>query len=157
MSHILIVDDEECLVDMLKIVLRGDGHETASAAGGEEAIMMLGLDGDIPAIVSPDLVILDLFMPRVDGYEVYSLLRGSAKLGLTPVIVLTSIRKWDLRVPVDRIREQTAFMQKPFDPAVLRRQVRDMLAVRANEVNNGLPGGKAQALDPDEELRWTMR
>jgi two-component system response regulator MprA len=79
--QILVVDDEPAVRDSLDRALRLEGYEVGLAADGAEALQMLGSD-------SPDAVVLDLMMPRVDGLEVCRRIRAAGDR--TPVLVLTA-------------------------------------------------------------------
>ena len=79
--QILVVDDEPAVRDSLDRALRMEGYQVELAADGAEALKMLGSD-------SPDAVVLDLMMPRVDGLEVCRRMRAAGDR--TPVLVLTA-------------------------------------------------------------------
>ena len=83
MSRILIVDDEPAIVELLEEHLQSEGYETERAYSGEEALAQLDRS-------TPDLVILDLMLPGMDGYEVCRLMQADARLNHIPVIMLTA-------------------------------------------------------------------
>lgn len=121
-KKILIVDDEKPIVDILKFNLEKEGFVTAVAYDGEEAIK-------IAASVNPDLVLLDLMLPKIDGFNVCKELR---KTLICPIIMLTA--KEDV---VDKIigLELGAddYMTKPFS-------IREVIArVKANLRKHVLP------------------
>ncbi|MDR2420894.1 MAG: response regulator transcription factor [Oscillospiraceae bacterium] len=78
---ILIVDDEKSIVDILKFNLNREGYDTAEAYDGEEALQKYGE-------TRPDLILLDVMLPRTDGFEVCRRIRERDKL--TPIIMLTA-------------------------------------------------------------------
>ncbi len=80
---ILIVDDEESAREILTEVLTNEGYVVRAASSGKEAVAMVG---ERP----PDLVLLDLMMPEMDGFEVLSVLRADAKFREIPVVVVTA-------------------------------------------------------------------
>ena len=83
MSTILVVDDEEQILRALRRALIARGYEVVTAADGEDAL--------VEAEASmPDLVVLDLNLPGIDGFEVLSWIRNHSKLYNLPVTVLTS-------------------------------------------------------------------
>ncbi|MBM3497439.1 MAG: response regulator transcription factor [Armatimonadetes bacterium] len=96
---IMIVDDEAALVLGMKVFLEAEGFRTCCAFNGHEAVALL--DGT-PTL--PDLVILDVYMPRLSGWDVLRMIRGSDRTRGLPVIMLTAIadrpvdqaRGWDL-------------------------------------------------------------
>ncbi len=80
---IMVVDDEQDMVDLIKIMLEAKGYGVQSANSGQEAFTLLGEQ-------KPDLIILDIFMPTIDGLEVLVLLRGNPGTASIPVILLTT-------------------------------------------------------------------
>jgi DNA-binding response OmpR family regulator len=111
-----VVEDEPSIAEVVALYLRRAGYDVLSAGDGEEAMEVL-------AGATPDLVVLDLMLPRVDGYEVTRRLRA---LGDTPIIMLTA-RKSE----ADRIAglEMGAddYVVKPFSPQELVSRVRAVL------------------------------
>jgi len=107
METILIVDDEPTNVDMLSQELEEEGYHLLTACDGEEALIKVQEH-------RPDLVLLDIMMPNVDGFTVCRILKGSGKTMLIPVILLTALRAQE-----DRVRGIDAgaddFISKPFD------------------------------------------
>jgi two-component system alkaline phosphatase synthesis response regulator PhoP len=79
---ILVVDDERDIVDMLKYNLEKDGYHVLAAPDGKRALEM--------AMKLPDLVLLDVMMPELDGWEVARRLRGEKKTGQIPIVFLTA-------------------------------------------------------------------
>ena len=118
-EHLLIVDDEDNLRSMLSAALRHNGFEITTAANGREAL-------DAVAERNPDLIVLDVMMPELDGFEVCRRLR--AQNNATPVLFLTARDGTE-----DKVRGLTLggddYLQKPFSleelvaraTAVLRR------------------------------------
>jgi CheY-like chemotaxis protein len=84
MKNILIVEDEEFLVRALKDNLESEGYKIKVAANGEEAIKVIRKD-------RPVLVLLDLLMPRMDGFKVLEELKKNPEWRLIPVIVLSNL------------------------------------------------------------------
>ena len=84
MSTILIVEDEDFLVQILKDNLALEGYSTRVANDGEEAIKEIGKK-------KPDLILLDIIMPKTDGFYVLKELKKNPKWKLIPVIVLSNV------------------------------------------------------------------
>jgi DNA-binding response OmpR family regulator len=82
-KKILIVDDEEDILHFLELVLREKGYEVATATGGHEALTKAQVD-------RPDLVLLDIMMPQMDGWEVLKLLRVDEGTSGIPVAMLSA-------------------------------------------------------------------
>ncbi|WP_434386120.1 response regulator transcription factor [Melittangium boletus] len=100
MSHILIVEDEEVLADSLRDILTSEGHEVRVARTGFEALEQL-------ALRAPDVLVLDVMLPGVDGTKVLDQLRGSAPH--TRVVIETSCGREALKG-----RPVEAYLRKPF-------------------------------------------
>lgn len=117
MSHILVVDDDDMIREHLARLLRQAGFSASTAADGIEALGMI-------AASSPDLVVLDVLMPRSDGREVLRTMRRRGDW--TPVILLTGIGESSARA--DALEEGADdYLNKPFDPAELLARVRAVL------------------------------
>ncbi len=118
--RILVVDDDLFVRKPLESVLQQGGFEAMTAANGEECLEMLEDD-------RPDLIILDVFMPGPDGYEVCKAIKGEARYAEIPVILMSSrARRSDQKRGFDL--GATGFVRKPYMPAELLRQVRKILA-----------------------------
>jgi len=115
MSLVLVVDDNEMNRDMLCSLLEADEHETATAENGRLAL-------DVIRTQPFDLVLLDIMMPEVDGYEVLEQLKSDTALRHIPVIVLSAL---DEVKSVVRCIELGAedYLPKPFDPVLLRARI----------------------------------
>lgn len=81
----MVVDDSEDIVYLLKIVLEMDGYEVVGAATGEECLKRITIE-------RPDLILLDIMMPGLDGWEVCREIKGSGEYPSVPVSML-SVRK----------------------------------------------------------------
>jgi diguanylate cyclase (GGDEF)-like protein len=119
MSKILIVDDEPTIVELLEEHLRSEGYETRHAFSGEEALQLL--ENDVP-----DLVLLDLMLPGMDGYEVCRLMQKDSRLNHIPVIMLTARSAVPNKV-LGYQRGADDYVVKPFDPDELSVRVRAQL------------------------------
>lgn len=82
---ILIVDDEESTIEVGKLLLSSEGYEVLTAYNGEEAIDLLK-----NSTIKPDLILLDILMPRVSGYEVCRWIKRQPDLKNIPVLFLTA-------------------------------------------------------------------
>jgi phosphoserine phosphatase RsbU/P len=119
-SRILVVDDNEANRDMLSRRLARHGHGVAMAAGGAEALARLGAEPF-------DLVLLDIMMPEMNGYEVLERLKADPELQHIPVIMITAINEMD---SVVRCIEMGAedHLPKPFNATLLKARVESSLA-----------------------------
>ena len=110
-KKILIVDDEPVIIELLQVNLQMEGYEVITAADGQEAL-------EKAASERPDLVILDIMMPKMDGWTARSELRKEAGTADIPVIFLTARAQ---QADVKRGLEAgvAAYITKPFDPGEL--------------------------------------
>jgi len=88
MSKILIVDDDERLLSLYSSILRREGHEVRTAPNARKAL-------DLAVSAQPDLILLDVMMPALDGGDAFGLLSGNTSTKDIPVIFLTSLVKED--------------------------------------------------------------
>jgi CheY-like chemotaxis protein len=119
LATVLICDDEPSLRELIRISLDGP-YEFVEADDGEQSL-------ELARSVRPDVVILDMMMPRRTGLEVLSALRQDEDLADTRVIVLTAqpaTREQALRAGADRV------MVKPFEPGQIAAAVKEVLADR---------------------------
>ena len=119
-KRILVVDDEMYIVNILDFTLAGEGWEVISANNGEDALRTL-------LKVEPDLVILDVMMPRIDGVEVCRAIKAREESANTPVILLSAKNS-------DRDREKgmeagaDLYLTKPFSPSRLVEEIRNLMS-----------------------------
>ena len=124
-SVLLIVDDyPENLISMRALLQRQDWH-VMTAASGFEALNLL-LEHDI------DLVLLDVQMPGMDGFEVARLMRGSQRTRLTPIIFLTANEQSQDAVIKGYASGAVDYLFKPFDPQILKPKVQALLEHQRN-------------------------
>ncbi len=123
-SRILVVDDEPKNIELLDAYLAPQGYGIITASNGKEALEKL-VGGDI------DLILLDVMMPDMDGFEVIRRIRLDEKNRMLPVILVTSLRGTE-----DRIKGIEAgcddFISKPFDKFELEARVRSLLKIKAS-------------------------
>lgn len=125
-KRILVVDDEAKLLRAVAVTLREEGYEVATARSGEEALVAVNAS-------VPDLVVSDIRMPRMDGYQLARALRLNPRTELIPVVFLTAKgerkdRLAGIRTGVD------AYLVKPFDPEELLAVIANLLG-RAERTN----------------------
>jgi CheY-like chemotaxis protein len=128
MAHIMIIDDERDVVTLIKFLLEKDGHKVTEAYQGAEALAKLGIAPKADGADIPDLIILDVLMPVMDGYTVCSRLAGEAKTRAVPVLILTA--KGATKDLFTLSPNVAAHIEKPFDPKQLRELVTGMLTKR---------------------------
>jgi len=105
-KKILVVDDEEDILHFLELVLGEKGYEVVTAGGGQEALTRAHVD-------RPDLILLDIMMPQMDGWEVLKLLRVDDETAPIPVAMLSA--RTEARDRVQGLQEGAAdYICKPF-------------------------------------------
>ena len=124
---VLIVDDDESLVELMEFIIRKEGFRTAKALDGEEGLRQT-------QALKPDLILLDLMLPRCGGYEVLRHLQ-TGEAARTPVIVITG-RAAD-RTTMEMIRQEAnvvEFMEKPVKVPALAMALHRLLKTRPPEL-----------------------
>ena len=127
MGNILVVDDEPEVVTLLRFLLESEGHAVAAAANGRDALQALGLEPAAPAVRLPDLMIVDIMMPVMDGLTLNSRLRAFPAAKDLPVIILTA-KGQKMRDLFQSSPNVAAYVQKPFDPKMLRDLIAGILS-----------------------------
>ena len=121
MANLMIVDDEPTLVLLMRTVLEKSGHTVSEACNGQDALVKLGVAPENPAIALPDLILLDVMMPILDGLGVAAAMRDHPRAGKVPILIVTA--KGDLRPLFEAMPQVAGFFQKPFTPNGLREAV----------------------------------
>lgn len=125
-AKILIADDEQDCIDFVRDALAEIPCEVISAMDGEEAL-------EVARRESPQLIILDIQMPKRNGFQVFTELRGDEKLASVPVIMLTGVAEktgigFSGREMGEYLgSEPDAYVEKPIEPVVLRQTVNRLL------------------------------
>ncbi len=136
-ERILCVEDEPEMVELLRLILGRKGYEVLGAYGGREALDLLETE-------SVDLILLDLMMPEMDGWEVFRRLRANEKTAHIPVIVVTAKSQNIDRVLGLHIAKVDDYITKPFTPRELLDAVERVLHPQADssdEASNESPAG----------------
>ncbi|OGS37662.1 MAG: hypothetical protein A2506_10300 [Elusimicrobia bacterium RIFOXYD12_FULL_66_9] len=126
MASILIVDDEPSVVMLERFLLEKAGHSVSEACNGQEALEALGVEPENPAASLPDLVLLDVMMPIVDGHAVAKAMSVHPRASKVPILVISA--KGDMRELFEEMPQVAGFFQKPFDPKLLRETVTKLTA-----------------------------
>jgi DNA-binding response OmpR family regulator len=109
---ILCIEDEPEMIDLMRLILERRGFRFIGAEGGQEGL-------DLLKDVTPDLVLLDLMMPGVDGWEVYRQIKADDELKDIPVIVVTAKAQSIDKVLGLHIARVDDYITKPFGPQQL--------------------------------------
>lgn len=122
MNRIYVVDDEPDMVELLATVLKGEGHQVETYTDGRAALARVLEE-------PPDLLLLDLMMPDLDGFELLKLLRLDTR-GRNVMVLVVSARTGH-RAQLETLQlGANAYIYKPFSPRELAVQVRQLLAER---------------------------
>jgi DNA-binding response OmpR family regulator len=121
-SIVLVADDDRDILDLLAFRLGRAGYEVVSASDGEEALRLA-------VERKPDLAVLDVMMPKLDGYEVTRRMRADESTKRIPVILLTArVQEHDVARGFEVGADD--YMKKPFSPAELRARVQAIIGRR---------------------------
>ena len=122
--HIVYVEDDVEMIDLVKLILERKGYQVSGASGGQEGWELIKSQ-------LPDLVLLDLMMPDVDGWEVYQKMRDEETTKDIPVIVITAKAQNIDRVLGLHIAKVEDYITKPFKPEDLVESVERFLEKQA--------------------------
>ena len=119
---VLVVDDQEANIRLLKVLLGADGHAVLIARNGREAI-------DIVESAAPDVIVMDIRMPVLDGFSACQILKSKPATRLTPLVLMTAAAEH-----ADRVRAIEAgaddLLMKPIDETELSARVRSLVRVK---------------------------
>ena len=118
-KRILVVDDEKDIADTLRFRLEANGYEVVTAYDGQDGL-------NKAKTVSPDLIVLDLMLPKIDGYKVCRMLKFDETYKHIPIILFTarvqeSDRQTGVKVGAD------AYITKPFEASILLAKIKELL------------------------------
>ena len=122
-KRILLVDDERDILLMVQKILETAGYNVDTACSGNEAL-------EKARKVTPDLIILDLMLPGLDGYQICGILKHDRHTMKVPVLILTARsqpKDYELGMKVGA----SAYMTKPFEPPILLAKVAELLGVKS--------------------------
>ncbi len=119
-KRILMVEDETQLVEMVRLRLETNNYEILTAYDGMEALEKVKKE-------RPDLIILDLMLPKIDGYKVCSLLKTDPKYNKIPIIILTA-RAQKEEIDLGKDLGADAYITKPFESEFLLEKIKELLS-----------------------------
>jgi DNA-binding response OmpR family regulator len=120
-ERILCIEDEAQMIDLIRLILESEGYEVIGAEGGREGLAQMRAE-------RPDLILLDLMMPEMDGGDVFHHMKEEVELRDIPVIVVTA-----KAAPIDKVlwvnvAKVDDYVTKPFGPRELVESVEKVLA-----------------------------
>ena len=143
-GHILVVDDHEDNIEVLKVRLESWGYGTASCSNGAEALAYVEQS-------PPDLILLDVMMPEISGIEVARRIKGNTALPFIPIIMQTALDSTE-----DKVEGLEAgaddYITKPIDFAELKARLRSMLRIK--RLQEALEEREKELLEVNERLRF---
>lgn len=117
---IVYIEDDSEMIDLVSLILNRQGYQVSGANGGREGL-------DLVKRNSPDLILLDLMMPDLDGWDVYQQIRSNEETRNIPVIVITAKAQMIDRVLGLHIAKVDDYISKPFRPVELIESVNRIL------------------------------
>jgi len=130
--RILCIEDHPEMIDLIRLILERRGYEVEGATGGKEGLEAARRD-------PPDLVLLDLMIPDVDGWEIFRQLKASDELNKIPVVVVTAKAQGIDRVLGLQIAGVDDYITKPFSPKQLVASVERLLALSSASAQSQQP------------------
>jgi DNA-binding response OmpR family regulator len=135
---VLVADDDEDILQLVVLRLGRSGYDIVSATDGESAV-------ELAMARCPDLVVIDVAMPRLDGLEITRILRARDETATTPILLLTA-RTRDVDVELGLAAGADDYVTKPFSPELLAQRVAALLQIAAQKAQPMLPALRAVAL-----------
>jgi len=123
---IVYIEDDSEMIDLVSLILNRQGYQVSGSNGGREGL-------DLVKRNSPDLILLDLMMPDIDGWDVYQQLRSNEETRNIPVIVITAKAQMIDRVLGLHIAKVDDYISKPFRPVELIESVNRILNRKSEE------------------------
>ena len=123
MTRVLVIDDEQAIADVLRMLLEFRGHEVLTADDGSRGFATAQRQ-------APDVIVLDLMMPVMDGFAALEALRGHERTAEIPVVILSALGSTDVRQRCHDLGAR-AFLQKPYNPEDLLRAVEGSALIQA--------------------------
>ncbi|NGO09287.1 response regulator [Streptomyces sp. HC44] len=131
-GRVLVVDDNKVIRQLIRVNLELEGFEVVTAADGAECL-------DVIHQVRPDVVTLDVVMPRLDGLRTAARLRADPRTRNLPLAIVSACTQYEVEGGLDVGVD--AFLAKPFEPAELVRLVRQLMERRSGGASFGDPLG----------------
>ena len=135
---IICIEDEPAMIELVKLILTSRGYKVMAATGGQEGLDMIQK-------TKPDVVLLDLMMPDMNGWDVYQQMKADEYMKTIPVIVVTAKAQNIDKVLGLHIAKVQDYITKPFSPAQLLRSVRRVLGETEEDTDVSAPGKSVSA------------
>jgi two-component system, OmpR family, response regulator VicR len=119
-KQVIVIEDDPEMIELVKLILTKDGFDVIGVDNGRDGLARIGE-------VMPDVVLLDLMMPGMDGWEVYQAVKANDATKRIPVIIITAKAQSIDRVLGLHIAKVDDYITKPFSPSELVSSVRKVL------------------------------
>jgi len=119
MAKILVVDDEKQFLEMMTIRFEANGYEVITATDGKEGLTKAKSE-------NPDIILLDVMMPEIDGFEVCKLLKNDERYSGIPIIICTAMAQ-TADLETSKKAGADAYVTKPFDHSILLSKIEELL------------------------------
>jgi len=119
-KQVIVIEDDPEMIELVKLILTKDGFDVIGVDNGRDGLTRIGE-------VLPDVVLLDLMMPGMDGWEVYQAVKANENTKHIPVIIITAKAQSIDRVLGLHIAKVDDYITKPFSPSELVNSVRKVL------------------------------
>jgi two-component system response regulator VicR len=119
--RVVVIEDDPEMIELVKLILAKDGFDVAGANNGRDGLGIIEES-------QPDVVLLDLMMPDMDGWEVYQSMKAQDSMKNIPVIIITAKAQSIDRVLGLHIAKVDDYITKPFSPSELLTSVRKVIA-----------------------------
>jgi DNA-binding response OmpR family regulator len=120
-KRVVVVEDDPEMIELVKLILNKDGYVVSGAHNGRDGLSLI-------EEVSPRVVLLDLMMPEMDGWEVYQAMKASEAMKDIPVIIITAKAQSIDKVLGLHIAKVDDYITKPFSPSELLASVKRVIA-----------------------------
>ncbi|MEU6863756.1 response regulator [Streptomyces sp. NPDC046876] len=134
-GRVLVVDDNKVIRQLIKVNLELEGFEVVTASDGAECL-------DVVHDVAPDVITLDVVMPRLDGFGAAARLKADPRTRHLPVAIVSACTQYEVEAGIEAGVD--AFVAKPFEPAELVRVVRRLIERRDRKERKGAPAGRGR-------------
>ena len=114
MAEVLVVDDDADVRKMMAAILDKAGHKVSTCASGQETLKELGIQPNDASVELPDLLVLDIMMPKSDGYTVGTAIRNNPRTRGIPILVISALHEMS-RLFTATVQVE-GFLTKPFSP-----------------------------------------
>ncbi len=123
---VLVVDDDREMVELIQLFLNNAGYETLAAFSGESALEQAFQQ-------KPDLILLDIMMPKIDGWEVFRRIKNDPQAGNIPIVFLTARTQNIDRMIGLSVMKASGYLTKPFSKKELLDEVERVLTEESSE------------------------